>query len=233
MYSREIEGQEFTFGVSGKLIRNVLVMYDRQTGSLWSQLLGEAVQGELIGTKLDFVPSWMMTWRAWKDMHPDTVALDKGGQVGGRDVYSSYYQSGAAGVIGETLTDDRLYTKEFVVGVELDDASIAYPFSVLNSKPVVNDSIGGTELLVVFDESRAASAVFDRTLGEQTLTFKIAGSSEMISDNETGSTWNAFTGLAIDGPLTGEKLNRIKSTSSFWFGWKDFHPETKVYGLDD
>ena len=47
MYDREVEDKELTFGVSGKLIRNVLVMYDRETESYWSQLLGEAVDGEL------------------------------------------------------------------------------------------------------------------------------------------------------------------------------------------
>ncbi|MBI3286672.1 MAG: DUF3179 domain-containing protein, partial [Chloroflexi bacterium] len=35
MYARRIGGEEYTFGVSGKLIMNTLVMYDRQTGSLW------------------------------------------------------------------------------------------------------------------------------------------------------------------------------------------------------
>ncbi len=79
MYAREINDQEFTFGVSGKLIRNVLVMYDRQTDSLWSQLLGEAVQGEMVGTKLEFLPAWMTTWEEWKALHPNTLALDKGG----------------------------------------------------------------------------------------------------------------------------------------------------------
>ncbi len=77
-----MKGQEFSFGVSGKLIRNVLVMYDRQTESYWSQLLGESVAGEMVGTKLEFLPSWMMTWSQWKELHPDTVALDKGGRAG-------------------------------------------------------------------------------------------------------------------------------------------------------
>jgi hypothetical protein len=234
VYSREINGREFTFGVSGKLIRNVLVMYDRQTETLWSQLLGEAVEGELIGTKLDFVPSWMMSWEAWKELHPDTVALDKGGQIGGRDAYDSYYRSGAAGVIGETLSDDRLYAKDFVVGVELEEASVAYPFSVLNHEPVVNDAVGDTSLLVVFDPESGTSAVFDRNVGGQTLTFKGEDEfPETISDDQTGSNWDAFSGAAVDGPLAGQSLNRIKSTSSFWFGWKDFHPDTIVFGIDD
>ena len=45
MYSRIVNCKEHTFGVSGKLIMNALVMYDHQTDSLWSQFLGEAVQG--------------------------------------------------------------------------------------------------------------------------------------------------------------------------------------------
>lgn len=233
MYAREINGQEFTFGVSGKLIRNVLVMYDRQTESYWSQLIGESVEGEMVGTKLEFLPSWMMTWQAWKEMHPDTVALDKGGRSGGRDVYDSYYRSSSAGVIGETLFDDRLYTKEFVVGVELGDIAVAYPFSVLNDQPVVNDTRSEHELLVVFDADAAASAVFSRQLGDQTLSFAIGDSPLILQDDETGSKWDALSGEAIEGPLAGEKLTRIKSTTSFWFGWKDFHPETAVYGLDE
>ena len=43
MYARDIAGQELNFGVSGKLIMNALVMFDRQTETLWSQFLGEAV----------------------------------------------------------------------------------------------------------------------------------------------------------------------------------------------
>ena len=62
MYAREIDGRTFTFGVSGKLSRNVLIMYDRQTESYWSQLIGEAISGEMIGTRLEFLPSWMTTW---------------------------------------------------------------------------------------------------------------------------------------------------------------------------
>lgn len=232
MYAREIDGKEFTFGVSGKLIRNVLVMYDRQTESYWSQLLGEAVEGEMIGTKLEFFPALMITWEAWKEMHPDTSALDKGGRRGSRDVYDSYYQSGSAGVIGETLTDDRLYTKEFVVGVELEDASVAYPFSVLNDDPIINDSVGGRDLLIVFDPDSAGSAVFDRNVVDQTLTFAAADSLQTLTDQETGSTWDAFSGVATDGPLAGQSLTRVKSTLSFWFGWKDFHPDTAVYGID-
>lgn len=229
MYAREIEGQAFDFGVSGKLIRNVLVMYDRQTESYWSQLLGESVAGAMVGTKLEFLPSWMMTWERWKELHPDTLALDKGGRRGGRDSYEGYYASDRAGVIGKANDDDRLYTKEFVIGVELDDGAVAYPFSVLNEESILNDSIGGKELLVVFDRHGGTGLVYDRYLDGQLLTFKQGAEDMTMIDGETSSVWDAFSGQAIDGPLTGSQLDRVKSTIVFWFGWVDFHPDTVLY----
>ena len=232
MYAREIGGQAFTFGVSGKLIRNVLVMYDRQTESYWSQLLGESVEGEMVGTKLEFLPSWMTTWEQWKEMHPDTVALDKGFRRGSRDSYDGYYRGGAAGVIGETFEDDRLYTKEFVMGVEVGETAVAYPFSRLNDEPVVNDVVAGVNVLVVFDKDSAAGVVYERQVGEQVLTFTPTRDVLVLEDEETGSRWDAFTGEAIGGELMGERLSRVKSTRVFWFGWKDFHPDTLIYGVD-
>ena len=232
MYDREINGEEFSFGVSGKLIRNVLVMYDRETESYWSQLLGEAVEGPMIGTKLNFVPSWMMTWEQWKEQHPDTIALNKNGRRGSRDSYDTYYRSQAPGVIGETNFDDRLATKEFVTGVELDDAVIAYPFVELNEEPYLNHSVGDEDILVVFDPDAAVTIVFDRKVDGQTLTFTPTGDHLRMTDDETGTLWNAFSGEALEGELAGQQLNRLKSTTSFWFGWKDIHPDTLVYGDD-
>lgn len=232
MYDREIDGKEYTFGVSGKLIRNVLVMYDRQTESYWSQLLGEAVDGELVGTKLEFVPSWMMTWREWQERYPDSIALDKQGRRGSHDSYDSYYRSNSAGVIGETIPDSRLPTKQFVAGVELDDAVIAYPYSFLSETPLVNDLVEEEAILVLFDPDTAVSLVYSRVVADQTLTFS-ADKNDTLIDNETNSTWDAFTGKATAGELSGKQLTRIKSTPSFWFGWKDIHPDTLIYGVDE
>ena len=230
MYSREIIGEEFTFGVSGKLIMNVLVMYDRQTNSLWSQLLGESVEGEMQGTVLEFFPFYMTTWEDWKSTHPETVAIRKG-YYGARDPYDNYYASGQAGVIGENEKDDRLYTKEFVIGVEVNGEPVAFPYGVLNDEPIVNAEIGGEPILVTFNSETGTGVAFTRQLDEQVLTFTEAGNLTM-TDAETGSTWNALEGDAFAGTLAGETLTRIKSTSSFWFGWKDWFPNTTVYGLD-
>lgn len=230
MYSRIIDGEEYTFGVSGKLIMNVLVMYDRQTESLWSQLLGEAVEGELQGTKLEFLPSLQTTWADWKARNPSTLALRKG-YYGTRDPYDSYYASGRTGVIGETTRDERLYVKEFVVGVEINGEPVAFPFSVLNDEPVVNHEVGGEPVLVVFNAETGTGVVYEREVDEQVLTFS-QGKGTTIMDAETGTTWNGLTGEAVEGQLVGTVLSRVKSTSSFWFGWKDWYPDSKIYGLD-
>jgi hypothetical protein len=220
-----------TFGVSGKLIRNVLVMYDRQTESLWSQILGEAVEGERKGTKLESVPSRMTTWEDWKAQHPDTLALVKG-RSGAADPYDSYYESQQPGVIGETFQDDRLQTKQLLVGVSVAGGTAVYPFSVLAAEPLVNDLVGDVPVLVVLAASDSGVA-FERTLDGQTLSFSLDDPEALtMIDAETGSTWDGRSGLAVDGPLAGQQLPRVKSTHAFWFCWKDFYPETRVYETD-
>ena len=230
MYSRVIDGEEYTFGVSGKLIMNVLVMYDRQTESLWSQLLGEAVEGELQGTKLEFLPSLQTTWEDWKTQNPDTLALRKG-YYGARDPYDSYYTSDRTGVIEQAVQDERLYVKEFVVGVEVNGEPVAFPFSVLNSEPIINHEAGGEPILVVFNAETGTGVVYEREVDGRTLTFsQVKGTT--VTDAETGTQWNGLTGEALEGPLTGETLTRVKSTSSFWFGWNDWYPNSEIYGLE-
>jgi len=227
VYSREVGDEILEFGVSGKLIMNLLVMYDRQTDSLWSQMLGKAVRGPLEGTELEYVPALMTTWSDWKSRHPQTQAIVKG-YKGNRDPYSSYYSSQSAGVRGETRTDDRLQTKQFVIGVDAGLATMAFPFSELNREPVANVQVGELPVLVVFDAGNANGVAYSRRVGDRVLTFESA-SNDKLRDLETGTLWNSFEGDATEGPLAGERLDRVKSSIVFWFAWKDFHPETAIY----
>lgn len=221
-----------TFGVSGKLIRNGMVMYDDETDTLWSQVLGEAVQGSLLGNSLEIVPSTQTTWKAWRELYPDTLVLDKGGRYRS-DPYERYYLDGDAGIVGRSVEDNRLYLKEYVIGLSLDGRSKAYPFSVLDDLRVVNDSIGSLAVLVVFDKENGTGLVYDRSHGGRVLEFEPAndgsGSNFVIRDTETGTRWQAFTGEAIDGQLEGETLTQIPATYVFWFGWVDHHPDTELF----
>jgi hypothetical protein len=121
--------------------------------------------------------------------------------------------------------------KEFVVGVEINDDPVAFPFSVLNDEPVVNYEVGGEPVLVVFNAETGSGVVYEREVDGQPLTFsQVEGTT--IVDAETGTEWNGLTGEALGGSLAGITLNRVKSTSSFWFGWKDWYPDSVIYGLD-
>ncbi len=218
--------------MSGKLIMNALVMYDHQTDTLWSQFLGQGVQGPLTGATLELAPLTHTTWEAWKSEYPDTLVLDKRGQFQ-RDQYSGYYASGEPGVIGERIKDDRLDTKALVVGVNIGGKAKAYPLGTLAKQGVVNDEVGGMSIVVVFDRSSNTGITYEARLGDQDLTFEAhgeaTGTQAMLRDVETGTTWKAFTGVATEGPLTGANLNRAPSHLSFWFAWKDWNPETELY----
>ena len=232
MYGREVGGETLTFGVSGKLILNNLVMFDDQTRSYWSQAFSEAIDGPMKGARLEMVPSQLMDWRLWRELHPDTLVLDKDGGYRS-DVYASYYRSRNAGIIGRKVNDDRLQLKEFVVGLEIGGVKKAYPYRELSLTPIVNDTVGGREVVVTFDAVGAAGAVWDRTVDGQTLTFQpVQGGSETVvmREDETGTLWQALTGRALEGPLAGSRLEQVATTPSFWFAWIDLFPDTDVYG---
>ena len=106
------------------LIMNNVVMYDRETDTLWSQFLAEAVKGPLAGTKLTLIPSQLISWGGWKEEHPDTLALDIGRPA--MDPYIDYYFEGRSGVLGNKHNDPRLHPKALVVGVVGESSQKAY-----------------------------------------------------------------------------------------------------------
>ena len=214
-----------TFGVSGKLVRNSLIMYDHETQSLWSHLTGSAIQGPLAGSKLTVLPATETRWGTWKRTYPTTRVLphDYPGQ---RDVYASYYAGGDAGILGRKRDDSRLGPKAVVIGVRVMDAPKAYSLDAVVKTKVVNDTLEQVPL-AVFATSDKSASVFERTLSGQTLTFAMVGSA--IQDNETQSTWDPVTGTATAGQLTGQHLTPVSATVSFWFGWFDFFPGTALY----
>jgi hypothetical protein len=224
VYDRGFGNRTHTFEVSGKLIMNALVMYDHQTNTLWSHFTGDAVQGPLVGTKSEILPAMQTPWRRWKELHPNTVALDKEGAYRS-DSYNGYYANDSAGVFWETHTDDRLTSKQSVLGVLIDGVPKAYPHFNLYDNPVLNDSLAGKDLVVTFDASSLTGGTFNRTVAGRSLTFRSADTPESASplmvDDQTVSLWRMLTGEAVEGELKGNVLDQIPSNYSFWLAWKD------------
>ncbi|WP_419910471.1 DUF3179 domain-containing protein [Hoeflea sp.] len=75
VFDRRINGEADTFGTTGKLRNSDLVMYDRRTESWWQQFTGEAIAGELTGSKLALVPSRLESWKNFRTRHPEGKVL--------------------------------------------------------------------------------------------------------------------------------------------------------------
>jgi hypothetical protein len=237
VYARRIDDKELTFGVSGSLIRNNLVMYDHQTDSLWSQLLGMAIEGQMKGTRLEHLPSQLTTWEQWVEVFPDTLVLDKRGRYD-FDPYFGYYVDSSRGVTGSTVKDDRLPAKEIVFGVAANNKGKAYKINALEKQNVVNDTLGGEPVVVAYDPKTSTAAAFSRRVGSRTLTFLPGlATSEgfgppLLRDKETNSLWTITTGSAIDGPMSGSALKVLPSSYSFWFAWVDFYADSPIFSLE-
>ena len=219
--------------MSGKLIMNALVMYDHQSDTLWSQFLSRGVKGPLANRALEIVPAVQTTWEQWLNLHPDTLVLDKRGSYGS-DTYEGYYRGGSAGIIGESNKDRRLPKKELVMGMVVSGFAKAYPFSAISQQTVINDNFAGEAVVITFEPTSESGAAFQRRLNGKTLTFEpaqVRAGVALMRDQETGSLWQVLTGQAVEGPLFGERLERLPSHYSFWFAWSDFHPQTELYEL--
>lgn len=98
VFGREFNGEAVEFGVSGRLWKSNLLMYDRTSNvkdeSLWSQVLGEAVLGIRTGEKLEIVPSDTVMYSVWKKSHKNTEVLSRdtgAARSYGSDPYGNYY----------------------------------------------------------------------------------------------------------------------------------------------
>ncbi len=231
MYARKVGDQTLTFGVSGLLVRNSLVMYDRETESLWSHLTGEALAGPLAGRRLQLIASTQASWATWRRGHPHTLLLSLSQSLVG-DPYSAYYRSPRLGIDhdrADRTSDPRLGPKEKVIGLRLDGHVKAYSLATLAKDKVVNDVIGDVEVVVVFDGASESGAVFRRNPVGDLLTFRPGSAALGLVDKETGSDWDGLTGRATSGPLNGTVLEQIPITYGFWFAWSDFYPETDLF----
>ncbi len=125
------------FGVSGLLYNSDVLLYDRQTGSLWSQIEQTAVTGVMRGTKLAAIPLTHTTWRDWRERYPETEVLSN--ETGFRRDYKTnpYLDySRAGGLMFPVAQENSKYRrKSMVLGLELDGHFKAYPFSELSKSP--------------------------------------------------------------------------------------------------
>ena len=183
VFDANAAGRQLNFGVSGLLYQSDVLLYDRQTESLWSQIKQEAVTGKLVGTRLQLLASTQTTWGAWKKQHPNTFVLST--QTGHSrnyddDPYKGYTTSRDV-MFSVGPLNSRYHPKEQVLGVELDGLAKAYPFSELaRVKSPVKDKIGKKTVHVTYDPK------------SRTATIKDASGKELPSVAGFWFAWYAF-----------------------------------------
>jgi hypothetical protein len=244
-FERTVRGQVTTFGTSGMLYADNLVMYDRLTESLWPQLTGRASVGTLTGTELMSIPMGTVGWAQFRAEHPDALVLSRA--TGFERPYGNNPYVGYDDPDSDPLfevpggTDSRLPVKTRVVGVGDGDQSVAVPRDLLAEMRVQHVTLGPDRVVLWhFPGQRSAldtaaipdgaeigsvGAFVARAAGRQLDFF--AAEDGTVRDEQTGSSWNVF-GRAVDGPLQGWQLEAVAHLDTFWFAWVAFQPETDL-----
>ncbi len=205
VHRREVGDETLTFGVQGALWGNAMTWWDHSTGSIWSQPLGEAIAGPRKGQTVDLLPSEFTTWGAWRDEHPDTLALDV-------PAWPSRFDLG-----------------DFFLVVDFTDQARAYPVPELRAVGVVNDTVAGVEIAVVSDPTDPERwAVFSRQFGDGVVELEVEG--RVLRDTVTGATFDPTKGRALDGPFEGEFLGQLPALTSFPGDYGTFWPDGSVWG---
>jgi hypothetical protein len=242
---RASDGNSYTFGSSGFLYRSNKLMYDRETRTLWNQLSGEPVLGELAATdvRLSILPLVLTSWSDWLEQHPDTqvLSLDTG--------YERPYELGAA--YGDYFSydgtmfpvwqrSDELPTKSRVYALYLDGVPKAYSLDRLVEEQVVNDTLGETALVLVAQRGTVEVDGLNQRTGS--VTYESGGEVRAFQRGENefspgpqpgtlldeqGKTWQVSED-ALLGP-DGETAERLGGHLAYWFGWFAFFPNTLIY----
>jgi hypothetical protein len=228
LFDTRVPGREnpFVFGSSGFLYRSNKLMYDRETNSLWNQFTGRPVVGRLTGSgiQLKILPIVITSWGEWRSRHPDTkvLSLETGYQrpyIPGLP-YGEYFASPEL-MFPAVLRDRRLQAKDHVFGIRTEEGAKAWPIAVFKEHPVINDSIGSLDIVLIGDESARTVRAYER----QSRVFTAGADAESVASD--GKTWR-ITEDGLIGP-EGQTMPRLAGHVAYWFAWASYFPEAELY----
>lgn len=233
-YSGQINDMRTTFGTHGGLLNNNMVLYDRTTGTVWSQLGGLGLSGMFQGKRLQPIPLLWTTFERATTRYPKAQVLSR--TTGhrrnyNRDPYGSYARNGTyyqnERIVHPVVhRDERLPAKEPVLGLIFPDLVVAVVHAPLQQAMAANFNAGTTPVVALWDSTLHTARLFDRRMDGEALTFADVGGE--FYDNATKTLWSA-EGVGLQGRHTGRRLSRLPTTRSMWFAWSAFFPETSLY----
>ena len=193
------------FGNQGALWGNAMTWFDHDSGSVWSQPLGEAIVGERSGQTLDLVASQLTSWRTWLRDNPGTITLDA---PGGPSRFELSFLS---------------------IVVDFSQEVGVYPVAAVEAWGPANDVVAGVPIAVVIDPAADDRwKVFHRKVNDTVLTLSISNGA--LVDDQTGTNWDPGTGRAVAGPLEGEILDTLPGFTALESDARTFWPDANYWG---
>lgn len=168
-FKSKVNNRRLRFAVSGLLYESDVLLYDRETESLWSQIMSKAVTGKLKGIELQQIALTLTTWQDWKTRFPDSMVLSR--ETGfQRDYTRNPYQGyGSSRSLEFSVSnqDNRLHPKAWVIGLKRNGHFKAYPFDELaKTSGIVREKFNGAEIVVHYDSASRAAVITDKA-GEE------------------------------------------------------------------
>ena len=198
VFDPAVAGERVEFGTSGKLWNSNLVLYDRKTDSLWSQILGEAIVGEMTGTRLKVLASDQIRFGEWRKLHPngEVLSRDTGAtRFYGQDPYGNYYTTPGT-FFPVDKKDSRLNEKEFVLGLVVNGKAKAYWPPAVKKAGKVEDMFQGKTIVAQYEKDIDAVRLFEK---------KKDG--ERVRINPFGSFWFSWVAAHPDTELLKSLIN--------------------------
>jgi hypothetical protein len=239
--NRNLGGNNIQFGVSGLLFRNNLIMYDRFTASLWSQMQLRSIGGDMRGNDADVIQLIETTWDTWKTMYPDSKVLNRDTGFNrnyGIFVYGADYTTNHKRILFPVRNDDpRLNRKDRVHALIPDNANEssnvkAYPIQAFgNETTIIRDHFMLNDFLIAGNARLDIINAFKLvTEFEKTLELTPADDSflPVVFSDQHGNFWDIF-GYAVSGPNQGKQLTEARSYTGYWYALADFYPNIELY----
>jgi len=162
-FDRRLNGQVLEFGVSSLLHNSDLIMYDRQTESLWQQITGGSFAGKSRGSQLKSLPLAVVEWKSWSQQNPHVEVLTVANiktDMYMKDAYGDYAESDRL-YMPVSATDARLHPKRVIYAMEIGEQAFAIDSEWLKKQGQWSDDFNGQALVVTYGSDGLVSASLD------------------------------------------------------------------------
>lgn len=202
-------------------------MQDLETKSLWSQISGECISGEMEGKKLSLVNFFHTTYNEFKMLFPDGLVLSKPVKGNDGSPYETYFaDSTKLGIFGRVDNFQRLNGKNKVFGLRLSCKNIAVTKKYLTLKSYILIDCEGSTVVVNYNDNKNSVVAFIIKDDVKSVISRYEINDREIISLKDNIAWNARTGRVVRGKST--ELEMVPVITAYWFAWATFFADTEL-----